>query len=207
MKIVFLGPPGAGKGTQAEKIIAALNIPQISTGELLRRAIREKTPTGLEAQSYIEKGALVPDDVVVRIVKERLAEADCAGGYLLDGFPRTVPQAEVLDSFAKIDVVVNLEVPTELLVRRLSGRRVCAACGYTTHVDRNEEKCVKCGGELSQRKDDAPESVQNRLVVYERQTKPLIDYYAAKGVLKNVDGAKSLDEVTQAVLAALGCNE
>lgn len=207
MKIVFLGPPGAGKGTQAEKIISALNIPQISTGELLRRAIREKTPTGLEAQSYIEKGALVPDDVVVRIVKERLAEADCAGGYLLDGFPRTVPQAEVLDSFAKIDVVVNLEVPTELLVRRLSGRRVCAACGYTTHVDRNEEKCVKCGGELSQRKDDAPESVQNRLVVYERQTKPLIDYYAAKGVLKNVDGAKSLDEVTQAVMAALGCNE
>ena len=128
MKIVFLGPPGAGKGTQAEQIIGKLSIPQISTGEILRRAIREKTPTGLEAQSYIEKGALVPDDVVVRIVRERLAEADCAGGYLLDGFPRTVPQAEALDSFESIDAVVNLEVPRSLLIHRLSGRRVCAAC-------------------------------------------------------------------------------
>ena len=207
MKIVFLGPPGAGKGTQAEKIIGALNIPQISTGGILRRAIREKTPTGLEAQSYIEKGALVPDDVVVRIVKERLAEEDCAGGYLLDGFPRTVPQAEALDTFEKLDVVINLEVPNEFLIDRLSGRRVCAACGYTTHINRGEEKCVKCGGELTQRKDDAPESVANRLVVYDNQTKPLIDYYAGKGLIKNVDGAKSLDEVTAAIMAVLGCNE
>lgn len=207
MKIVFLGPPGAGKGTQAEHIIAKLSIPQISTGEILRRAIREKTPTGLEAQSYIEKGALVPDDVVVRIVRERLAEADCAGGYLLDGFPRTVPQAEALDSFETIDAVINLEVPRELLIHRLSGRRVCAACGYPTHIDRGEDKCVKCGGELTQRKDDAPESVENRLVVYEQQTKPLTEYYARKGLLTNVDGAKPLQEVTKAILAALGCNE
>ena len=206
MKIVFLGPPGAGKGTQAERIIGRLGIQQISTGEILRRAIREKTPTGLEAQSYIEKGALVPDDVVVRIVRDRLAEADCANGYLLDGFPRTVPQAEALASFEKIDVVINLEVPSELLIHRLSGRRVCAQCGYTTHVDRGEEKCVKCGAELTQRKDDAPESVKNRLAVYDQQTKPLIDFYAEKGLLKNVDGAAPLDEVTTAIMAALGCN-
>ena len=175
MKIVFLGPPGAGKGTQAEKIISRLGIPQISTGEILRRAIREKTPTGLEAQSYIEKGALVPDDVVVRIVRDRIAEPDCKNGYLLDGFPRTLPQAEALAS-------------------------------YTTHVDRGEAKCPKCGAELTQRKDDAPESVQNRLDVYEKQTKPLIDFYAEKGLLKNVDGSKPLAEVTEAILAALGSN-
>lgn len=207
MKIVFLGPPGAGKGTQAEQIIGALGIPQISTGEILRRAIREKTPTGLEAQSYIEKGALVPDDVVVRIVRDRLSQQDCANGYLLDGFPRTVPQAEALDGFVKLDAVINLEVPTDLLIHRLSGRRVCAACGYTTHIDRGEDKCVKCGGELTQRKDDAPESVENRLAVYDKQTKPLIDYYAGKGLLHNVDGAKPLAEVTQNILAALGCDQ
>ena len=149
----------------------------------------------------------MPDDVVVRIVKERLAEADCAGGYLLDGFPRTVPQAEALDTFEELDVVINLEVPNELLIDRLSGRRVCAACGYTTHVNRGEDKCVKCGGELTQRKDDAPESVANRLVVYDNQTKPLIEYYTKKGLVKSVDGAQPLDEVTKAVLAALGCNE
>ena len=200
MKIVFLGPPGAGKGTQAEKIISRLGIPQISTGEILRRAIREKTPTGLEAQSYIEKGALVPDDVVVRIVRDRIAEPDCKNGYLLDGFPRTLPQAEALASFESIDVVVNLEVPASLLIHRLSGRRVCAQCGYTTHVDRGEAKCPKCGAELTQRKDDAPESVQNRLDVYEKQTKPLIDFYAEKGLLKNVDGSKPLAEVTEAIL-------
>ena len=206
MKIVFLGPPGAGKGTQAEKIVARLGIPQISTGEILRRAIREKTQTGLEAQSYIEKGALVPDDVVVRIVRERLAEEDCRGGYLLDGFPRTLPQAEALATFEKIDAVVTLMVPQELLIHRLSGRRVCAACGYTTHVDRGEEKCPKCAQNLTQRKDDAPESVKNRLVVYEEQTKPLVDYYAGQGLLKNVDGAGELEDVTKAILAALGCN-
>jgi adenylate kinase len=206
MKIVFLGPPGAGKGTQAEVIVKRLGIPQISTGEILRRAIREKTQTGLEAQSYIEKGALVPDDVVVRIVRDRLQEADCQGGYLLDGFPRTLAQAEALDTFEKIDAVINLEVPQDLLIHRLSGRRVCANCGYTTHVDRGEEKCPKCSKELTQRKDDAPESVKNRLVVYEEQTKPLIDYYAERGLLKNVDGAGALADVSAAILAALGCN-
>ncbi len=148
----------------------------------------------------------MPDDVVVRIVRDRIAEPDCKNGYLLDGFPRTLPQAEALASFESIDVVVNLEVPASLLIHRLSGRRVCAQCGYTTHVDRGEAKCPKCGAELTQRKDDAPESVQNRLDVYEKQTKPLIDFYAEKGLLKNVDGSKPLAEVTEAILAALGSN-
>ena len=209
MKIVFLGPPGAGKGTQAEKIISRLGIPQISTGESRRRAIREKTPTGLEAQSYIEKGALVPDDVVVRIVRDRIAEPDCKNGYLLDGFPRTLPQAEALASFESIDVVVNLEVPASLLIHRLSGRRVCAQCGYTTHVDRGEAKCPKCGADiLSHRvcKSCGTYGGKEVLDVYEKQTKPLIDFYAEKGLLKNVDGSKPLAEVTEAILAALGSN-
>ena len=204
MRVLILKPAIDTKGQ--DSIISRLGIPQISTGEILRRAIREKTPTGLEAQSYIEKGALVPDDVVVRIVRDRIAEPDCKNGYLLDGFPRTLPQAEALASFESIDVVVNLEVPASLLIHRLSGRRVCAQCGYTTHVDRGEAKCPKCGAELTQRKDDAPESVQNRLDVYEKQTKPLIDFYAEKGLLKNVDGSKPLAEVTEAILAALGSN-
>lgn len=207
MKIVFLGPPGAGKGTQAERIIESLRIPQISTGEILRRAIREKTPTGLEAQSYIEKGALVPDDVVVRIVRDRLAEADCAKGYLLDGFPRTLPQAEALASFVDIDVAINLDVPNGLLLHRLAGRRVCPKCGHTTHIDAGHDHCPKCGTELTQRKDDSPESVQNRLEVYEKQTRPLIDFYAEKGVLKTVDGSKDREEVTRDILSALGCKE
>lgn len=207
MKIVFLGPPGAGKGTQAERIIGTLGIPQISTGEILRRAIREKTPTGVVAQGYIEKGALVPDDVVVRIVKDRLAQSDCAGGYLLDGFPRTVAQAKELATFEALDVVIDLEVPSELLVNRLSGRRTCAACGHTTHVDKGEEKCIVCGAELTQRKDDQPESVRNRLDVYDKQTKPLIDFYTQMGLLKKVDGVGAPEDVAQAIMAALGCNE
>ena len=205
LNLILLGAPGAGKGTQAEIISERYGIPAISTGAMIREAIASGSELGKKVKSYTEKGDLVPDDVVIHIIKERMAKDDCANGFILDGFPRTVPQAEALDEFAKLDAVINLEVANDLLVHRLSGRRVCAACGYTTHVDRHEDKCVKCGGELSQRKDDAPESVQNRLNVYEKQTKPLTEYYEAKGLLRTVDGAKPLDEVTAEILSALGC--
>ena len=205
LNLILLGAPGAGKGTQAEIISERYGIPAISTGAMIREAIASGSELGKKVKSYTEKGDLVPDDVVIHIIKERMAKDDCANGLILDGFPRTVPQAEALDEFAKLDAVINLEVANDLLVHRLSGRRVCAACGYTTHVDRHEDKCVKCGGELSQRKDDAPESVQNRLNVYEKQTKPLTEYYEAKGLLRTVDGAKPLDEVTAEILSALGC--
>ena len=213
MKIVFLGPPGAGKGTQAEQIIDKLSIPQISTGEILRRAIREKTPTGLEAQSYIEKGALVPDDVVVRIVRERLAEADCAGGYLLDGFPRTVPQAEALDAALtkigeKMDYAIDVDVPDENIVSRMSGRRACLDCGATYHIvslpPKTEGKCDHCGSDLVLRDDDKPETVQKRLTVYHEQTQPLIDYYKNQGILKSVDGTQPMEAVFTAITDILG---
>lgn len=204
MKLIFLGPPGAGKGTQAERVVTTLGIPQISTGEILRKAMKEETPIGRKAKGFVESGALVPDDVVLEIVKDRLAQSDCAAGYLLDGFPRTLAQADALAKFAKIDAVINLKVPSEVIVKRLSGRRVCAACGHTTHVDIvGEGACPKCGAPLTQRKDDAPESVQNRLVAYDKQTKPLIEYYAAKGNLINVDGVRPMEEVTREILDQL----
>ena len=206
MNLIFLGPPGAGKGTQAVRVCERLGIPQISTGDILRRAIKNETPTGRAAKSYIDKGQLVPDSVVIDIVRERLAQPDCANGYLLDGFPRTVPQAQALATFADIDVVIDIEVSDEALTKRLSGRRVCLACGGTYHVAtlNGATTCAKCGAELIQRDDDKAETVLNRLSVYHAQTAPLIEFYTEKGLLKAVDGAKPMDECFNAILNALG---
>ena len=205
MKMIFLGPPGAGKGTQAVRVCERLGIPQISTGDILRRAIKDQTPTGLAAKSYIDKGQLVPDSVVIDIVRERLAQDDCANGYLLDGFPRTVPQAQALATFADIDVVIDIEVSDEALTKRLSGRRVCLACGATYHVDHlnGETKCAKCGETLIQRKDDSAETVLNRLNVYHEQTAPLVDYYQKKGNLKVIDGAQDMDTIFESILTVV----
>ncbi len=205
MNVIFLGPPGAGKGTQAQRICDALNIPQISTGDILRRAMKEETPTGLKAKQFVEAGKLVPDEVIIDIVRERLAMDDCQNGYILDGFPRTVPQAEALDTIAKIDVVVDLDVADEVLIARLSGRRVCLACGATYHVSHlnGETKCAKCGEELIQRKDDSAETVLNRLNVYHAQTAPLVDYYQKKGNLKIIDGAQDMDTIFESILTVV----
>ena len=205
MNVIFLGPPGAGKGTQAVRVCERLGIPQISTGDILRRAMKEGTPTGLAAKRYIDAGALVPDEVVIDIVRERLAMDDCKGGYLLDGFPRTVQQAEALAGCADIDAVIDIEVSDEKLTERLSGRRVCLACGGTYHVSRlNGNVCEKCGGELIQRNDDKPETVLSRLKVYHEQTAPLIEWYSARGLLRTVDGAQPMDDCFAAILKALG---
>ena len=208
MNIIFLGPPGAGKGTQAQRVCDALKIPQISTGDILRRAIKEQTPTGLEAKSYIDAGKRVPDEVVIAIVRERLAMEDCQNGYILDGFPRTVPQAEALSQFANIDAVVDLDVADEVLVNRLSGRRVCLACGATYHVSyMNGENCTKCGEKLIQRDDDKPETVLSRLTVYHSQTAPLVEFYKNKGLLKLIDGAQDMDTIFNSILKTLGAAE
>ena len=205
MNVIFLGPPGAGKGTQAVRVCERLGIPQISTGDILRRAMREQTPTGLAAKSYVDKGQLVPDSVVIDIVRERLAQEDCAGGYLLDGFPRTVPQAEALAQFAHIDAVIDIDVSDEKLIERLSGRRVCPACGGTYHISHLKgDTCEKCGGKLIQRDDDKAETVLSRLSVYHAQTAPLIDYYDARGLLRKVDGSVPMDDCFSAILSALG---
>lgn len=206
MNVIFLGPPGAGKGTQAVRVSERLGIPQISTGDILRRAMKEGTPTGLAAKAYVDKGELVPDSVVIDIVRERLAAEDCQKGYILDGFPRTVPQAEALAAFADIDAVIDIEVSDEQLTERLSGRRVCLACGGTYHVSRlaGSTTCMKCGAQLIQRDDDKAETVLSRLAVYHAQTAPLIDYYSARGLLKTVDGAQPMDDCFAAILKALG---
>ena len=206
MNLIFLGPPGAGKGTQAVRVCEQLGIPQISTGDILRRAIKNETPTGLNAKSYIDKGQLVPDSVVIDIVRERLEHDDCKNGYLLDGFPRTVAQAEALEGFAKIDAVVDIDVSDEKLVARLSGRRVCLSCGGTYHVSQlnGSMTCAKCGNELIQRADDKAETVLSRLTVYHAQTEPLIDFYTQRGLIKQVDGSKPMDECYAAIMAALG---
>jgi adenylate kinase len=205
MNLVFLGPPGAGKGTQAAVISNALNIPHISTGDMFRKAMRECTPTGLKAKAYIDNGQLVPDSVTIEMVAERLAEADCAGGYLLDGFPRNLDQAKALEGISKLDAVVDIAVADEDLISRLSGRRVCPACNGTFHVTKlsNEKICPDCGGELIQRADDNPETIANRLSVYHAQTSPLTAFYAEKGILKQVDGALKMDEVSSEILKAL----
>lgn len=202
MNIIFLGPPGAGKGTHAQKLMNELSIPQISTGDMLRQAIKAETPLGVMAKGFIDKGELVPDEVVIGIVKERLQAEDCQKGYILDGFPRTVPQAEALDTIAKIDVVVDLDVDDQVLINRLSGRRVCLTCGATYHVDylNGETKCAKCGEELIQRKDDSAETVLARLNVYHEQTAPLVEYYQKAGTLKVIDGAQDMDTIFESIL-------
>ena len=206
MNLIFLGPPGAGKGTQAVRVCERLGIPQISTGDILRRAIKNETPTGLAAKSYIDKGQLVPDSVVIDIVRERLTQDDCKNGYLLDGFPRTVAQAEALEGFAKIDAVVDIDVSDEKLVARLSGRRVCLSCGGTYHVSQlnGSMTCAKCGNELIQRADDKAETVLSRLTVYHAQTEPLIDFYTQRGLLKEIDGAQPMDDCYAAIMSVLG---
>ncbi|NLB90891.1 MAG: adenylate kinase [Clostridiales bacterium] len=205
MNIIFLGPPGAGKGTQAQKVCEALSIPQISTGDILRRAIAEKTTVGLEAKSYMDKGQLVPDSVVIAIVKERLTKADCQKGYLLDGFPRTLAQGEALNQITHIDQVINLSVPDEKLISRLSGRRVCLNCGATYHTDmlEGETHCAVCGETLIQRDDDREETVKNRLKVYHEQTAPLIAFYEKEGKLTSIDGDREMSLILNDLLQLL----
>ena len=205
MKLIFLGPPGAGKGTQATGVSSHLRVPHISTGDMFRSAIKNQTPPGLEAKRYMDAGQLVPDSVVIAMVKERLAMPDCENGYLLDGFPRTVEQAEALEKFAAPDAVVDIEVPDEMLVDRLTGRRVCATCSGTFHISKlaEEKLCPVCGGELYQRDDDKPATISNRLNVYHEQTAPLIGYYAGLGRLKRIDGNARPEDVFQNILSSL----
>ena len=208
MKIIFLGAPGAGKGTQADIVAEKIGIPTISTGAIIREALKNGTEMGIKAKKFIEAGELVPDDVVIGIIKERLAKSDCQNGFILDGFPRTVPQAEALDSMGMtLDKVVSIEVPDDNIVERMSGRRVCAKCGASYHVKFNPSadgtKCDKCSEELTVRRDDAPEVVLSRLEVYHNTTEPLKKYYSEKGILKLVDGVGSVDEVSCRTLRAL----
>ena len=209
MKIVFLGAPGAGKGTQADKTSLRLGIPTISTGVIIREAVKNGTEMGLKAKEFIERGAFVDDDVVIGIVKERLAKPDCENGFILDGFPRTVPQAIALDNMGvQLDRVVSIEVPDEVIIERMTGRRVCASCGASYHVTDNPSKdgvnCDKCNTPLTIRADDAPEVVLSRLVVYHEITEPLKDFYLAKGILKVVDGNGHIDQTSLRTIEAIG---
>ncbi len=213
MNLILLGPPGAGKGTQAKRMVEAYGIPQISTGDMLREAVKNQTQLGLEAKKYMDAGQLVPDEVVIGLVKERLSQPDTDKGFMLDGFPRTVPQAEELDKVLAglnkaLDHVISIEVPNEELMGRLTGRRTCKACGAGYHVifdpPKEEGKCDKCGGELYQRDDDNEATVSNRLKVYDSQTKPLIDYYQGKGLLRPIDGVGAIDDIFGRIKAVLG---
>ena len=213
MKIIMLGAPGAGKGTQAKKIAAKYQIPHISTGDIFRANIKNGTELGKEAKKYMDQGLLVPDELTVKILLDRVAQPACANGYVLDGFPRTVPQAEVLDKALtelndKIDYAINVDVPDENIVKRMSGRRACVACGSTYHIEhippKKEGVCDKCGEPLILRDDDKPETVLNRLKVYHDQTQPLIDFYTGKGVLKSVDGTVDMQDVFASIVAILG---
>ena len=208
MKLILLGAPGAGKGTQAEVISTKLEIPAVSTGNIIREALANGTEMGLKAKSFIDAGQLVPDDVVIGIIKERLANDDCANGFILDGFPRTIPQAEALDAMGVIiDRVISIEVADENIVRRMSGRRVCKACGSSYHLEYKKPAvdgvCNACGGELVQRKDDHPDTVLDRLHVYHEQTEPLKDYYEKKGILRIVEGQEEVADTTALTLKAL----
>lgn len=209
MKIMFLGAPGAGKGTQADKTSARLGIPTISTGVIIREAIKNGTEMGLKAKKSIEQGALAEDDVVIGIIKERLAMADCEDGFILDGFPRTVAQAEALDSMGvNLDRVISIEVPDDVITTRMTGRRVCANCGASYHVTDNPSRdgvsCDKCATALSVRADDAPEVVLSRLNVYHEITEPLKDFYLSKGILKTVDGNGSVEQTSARTIEAIG---
>ncbi|MCR2043510.1 adenylate kinase [Anaerosalibacter massiliensis] len=213
MRLVLLGPPGAGKGTQASAIIEKYNIPHISTGDILRSNIKEGTDLGKKAKAYMDKGQLVPDELVVSIVKDRLLEDDCKNGFLLDGFPRTVNQAEALDEELanmklKLDHVINIEVESSELIKRAIGRRICKECGATYHIEFNppkkEGKCDICDGELYQRDDDTEETVSRRIEVYLKETSPLIDYYTKKGIIFSVDGKQSIGGVFKDIVKSLG---
>jgi len=213
VRLVLLGAPGAGKGTQAKKLIEMVGIPQISTGDLLRAAVSEGTELGLKAKSYMDKGELVPDSVVLGMMKERLQDDDCKNGFILDGFPRNTAQAEALDTMLKelgmpLDSALSVEVPLEDLMKRLTGRRTCKECGqmYNIHFSApaTDDKCDKCSGDLYQRDDDQEATIQKRLEVYTQQTAPLIDYYSGKGILKTVSGTGNIDEIFANVTATLG---
>ncbi len=213
MKIIMLGAPGAGKGTQAKMIAEKYGIPHVSTGDIFRANIKEGTELGKEAKGYMDKGQLVPDELTVRILLDRVAKDDCANGYVLDGFPRTIPQAEVLDEALaklgdKVDYAVDVDVPDENIVRRMGGRRACVTCGATYHIEhvppKKEGICDKCGSELILRDDDKPETVKNRLDVYHKQTQPLIDFYNKKGILHTVDGTVDMMDVFASIVKILG---
>lgn len=213
MKIIMLGAPGAGKGTQAKMIADKYQIPHVSTGDIFRANIKNGTELGMEAKKYMDQGLLVPDELTVKILLDRVAQPDCKNGYVLDGFPRNIPQANVLDKALTelgdaIDYAINVDVPDENIVKRMSGRRACLSCGATYHIEnippKTEGICDACGKELVLRDDDKPETVQNRLKVYHDQTKPLIDFYTEKGVLKTVDGTMGMNDVFAAITAILG---
>jgi len=208
MNLILLGAPGAGKGTQAEIICEKLSIPTISTGNIIRESMKTGTEMGLKAKSYVDAGKLVPDDVVIGIIKERLSKDDCAKGFILDGFPRTIPQAEALDNMGvKIDRVISIEVADENIAQRMSGRRVCADCGASYHIEYKQPLkdgiCNSCGGALVQRKDDAPETVLDRLRVYHEQTEPLKGYYEKSGKLRIVEGQEKVEDTTRLTMSAL----
>ena len=212
MKIIMLGAPGAGKGTQAKKIAEKYGVPHISTGDIFRANIKNQTELGMKAKSYMDQGALVPDELTLELIMDRFTNDDCKNGYVLDGFPRTIPQAEALtkalaDKQDAVDYAINVDVPDEAIVTRMSGRRACLACGGTYHIKFNPTKvegvCDACGGELVLRNDDKPETVQKRLDVYHEQTQPLIDYYQTQNILKEVDGTLPLEDVFQAIIAIL----
>jgi adenylate kinase len=212
MKIIMLGAPGAGKGTQAKMIADKFGIPHISTGDIFRANIKNGTELGKKAKEFMDKGQLVPDELTVEILLDRVAQDDCKDGYVLDGFPRTIPQADVLDKELtklgdKVDFAINVDVPDENIVRRMSGRRACLKCGATYHIEhippKKEGICDTCGSELVQRDDDKPETVLNRLKVYHDQTQPLIEYYDGKNILKTVDGTKDMQEVFNSIVSIL----
>ncbi len=204
MKLIFMGPPGAGKGTQAERVGAKFEIAHISTGDMLRQERREKTQLGNLAQSYIDKGELVPDDVIISMVVERIKKPDCEKGFLLDGFPRTIPQADALGKIVDIDAVVNIDSPANAIIKRIAGRRMCPDCGSTYHISTHaHENCAKCEGALYQRDDDKEETVKNRLDVYEKMTAPLKEYYEARGLLRTVDGNRPIEVVFEDIVTTL----
>jgi adenylate kinase len=216
VRVLLVGPPGAGKGTQAARLAAWAAVPHVATGDMFRQAVRDGSPLGQELRRYMERGALVPDELTVALVRERLLQPDCAGGFVLDGFPRTLPQAEALDRLLAelgrpLELALFLDVPEDVILRRLGGRRVCPACGATYHVDTDpptpDGRCRRCGTAVVQREDDREETQRRRLAVYRRDTAPLLDYYGSQGKLRRVDGDRPVDEVTRALVAAVGGGE